>query len=379
MPWMAQKEAELRYLLRNFGSAPGVDEAPFSVEDFEAILLSNDPYSDYLDADEYADFERDTFQRYVGIGVEIQRLGQRITVLRVFSGGSAEEGGLLPNDQILAVDGRSVETATVGEAVELIRGLPGTQLALRVYRPEERRERELTLQRREVAYDSVRDVEMLDDGVGYLRITQFGARTGQEFKLALDKLEARGMDRGLIIDLRNNPGGMLNAAVEISEVFLEEDDLIVSLKGTGQRRSKDHEYRASTPLRDRDYRVAVLINRSSASASEIVAGALQDHGVAYVIGERSHGKGSVQSVFSLRDGSGLRMTTAHYFLPLGETIEQLGVTPDLPISLPMEDRYRLFLQLRHRASLGDEAFEEQFDFEPIEDEVLQAALKHLDE
>jgi carboxyl-terminal processing protease len=368
----------MRWLVERFwaqNDKPG--DLAISPDELEAFLQANDPYSDVLDTSEYQDFEREAYQKYVGIGIEIQRLQERVRVLRVFENGPAASAGMRAGDAIIAVDGLDVRNASVATVVEQLKGRPGSRVLLEVGRAENGRQEELLIRREEVAYSSVRDARLIGPGIGYLAITQFGARTGIEFSRALGRLESEGMHRALIVDLRNNPGGMLIAAIDVAETFLDSGDLIVSIEGTGRASSQDEEYRSRTGRRPAHYNIIVLQNRASASASEILAGAWQDHGVATVIGERSHGKGSVQSVFALSDGSGLRMTTAEYFLPKGESIEKVGVSPDFQVTVPFEDRYKIYLQQRHLATMGSSNFSRLFGFEAVEDPVIRSALAVL--
>jgi len=222
--------------------------------------------------------------------------------------------------------------------------------------------------------ESVRDVQVLSDNIGYLQITQFTERTGEEFVKALNKLSEL-KATGLIIDLRNNPGGLLDSAVAVAEPFFKKGELIVYTQG---RKPGDREdYKAESDEAPLDVPAAVLINAGSASAAEIVAGALKDTGKAIIVGERSFGKGSVQSIFKLKHGEGMRLTTARYYTPSGVTIHEKGVTPNVEVVMTPEDDQNVRLQ-RARHDVNDPTeFKERFGFAPIEDRQLQAALDVL--
>jgi carboxyl-terminal processing protease len=215
---------------------------------------------------------------------------------------------------------------------------------------------------------------VLSDGIGYIQLTQFTERTGEEFINALNKLNEQGMS-SLVLDLRNNPGGLLDAAVAVAEPFFKKGELIVYTQG---RQPADREtFRAEVDEEPLGMPVAVLINAGSASAAEIVAGALKDTGRAVIVGERSFGKGSVQSIFRLKNGEGLRLTTARYYTPSGVTIHEKGVAPNVEVVMTPEDDNKLRLQ-RARDDVKDPTeFKERFGFEPIEDRQLQAALDVL--
>jgi carboxyl-terminal processing protease len=220
----------------------------------------------------------------------------------------------------------------------------------------------------------VRDVHVLGEGVGYIQVTEFSEHTGEQFVKALNGLVRQGVD-SLVIDLRNNPGGLLDAAVEVAEPFFRKGELIVYTQG---RKPADRdEYKAETAGEPVTLRIAVLINAGTASAAEVVTGALKDTRRAVVVGERSFGKGSVQSIFKLKNGEGLRLTTAHYYTPSGVTIHEKGITPQVEVVMTPAEDNKLARQ-RNRPDITDPAeMKERFGFDPVEDRQLQAALDVL--
>lgn len=365
----------LQFINANYLHGDELHKGDFSEQKIDRILSSVDPYSDYLSREEFADFEKETSQKYVGIGVQIANFEEGVILTKVFSGSPAEEVGLEVGDRILEVDGVNTRNSRVGRVVSLISGESGTRVALSVFRPETREYLTLNPERRSIIFESVVDVQMLKASVGYLRIIEFGERTGREFVQAIGRLEDQEMQH-LVIDLRNNPGGMLNAAVEVAQVFFERGEPIVEVRGT--RRGGDEILRSRTPERQRDYSIVVLINRGSASASEIVAGALRTTGRATLVGERTYGKGSVQSIYAFSNGEGLRMTTARYYLPDGTPIEDgVGLAPDIQVEVDPANAYKLRLQDFYGLGGDPEAFTRRFGFEPVEDLQLETALDLL--
>lgn len=346
-----------------------------TVAAIDGMMQSLDAYSRYMPADDFAHFEQLTNQEYVGIGVLLERFDDRVTIVNCFPRGPAAEAGLLPGDYFVEVDGHAVESAELVEVSDRLRGLAGESSRVTVARPRTGEELEFELTRRMVDLDSVEAVALDADGVGYLRITQFGERTADEFRAALDGLENEGME-GLIIDLRNNPGGLLTVSKEVAGEFFQRRELVVYTEG---RDAIDRrEYRSETPARLRSYPIAVLINGQSASGAEIVAGALQDTGKAYLVGETSYGKGSVQSIYAFRDGAGLRQTTALYYLPSGRSINETGIVPDEVVEMSEDEAYRLSVQERHARLLSPEEFEAHFDFAPtLVDRQREAARRHV--
>ena len=343
----------------------------------EGIMASLDAHSRYMPREDFERFEESTQQRYVGIGVEIERLRERVTVITVFEGGPAAEAGILPGDQIIAVGDEDSTEWSVGDVARRLRGPAGERVAVTLMRPLSGEALEIELARAPVRLASVRDERVDEEGFGYIALRQFGDRTPGEVRDAAERFAEKGV-RGLVVDMRDNPGGLLHAAKAVADVFLPRGQLIVSMEG---RRKRDRvEFRAEKPAVLEGVPLVVILNESSASGAEIVAGALQDSMRATVVGATSYGKGSVQSVYSFRAGDALRQTTARYLLPGGRSIDEVGIEPDVLVEFSEEQRAELILQERHAAILGAEAFGEIFGWPPDRtDEPLQTALQILRE
>jgi carboxyl-terminal processing protease len=286
-----------------------------------------DPHSAFMDADEFEDLRIASEGNYSGIGVEVTLESGVIVVIAPIDGSPAARAGIRAGDTIIAIDSRAVGKEGLAEAIASIRGQPGTIVNLTIGREAAAGPLEFAVERAIVSVHSVR-FELLEPGYGYLRISQFSETTGTDIAGALRALQqsAGGRLRGLVLDLRNNPGGVLDAAVEVSDAFLEQG-LIVSAEG----RSEESRFRMEAAAGDlmRGAPIAVLVNEGSASAAEIVAGALRDNGRAKLLGQRTFGKGSVQTVMPLEDGQALKLTTSRYYTPSGVSIHERGLEPDL--------------------------------------------------
>ena len=359
----------LRIIHEKYVDEDAVDYDTLINAALEGMLSSLDPHSQYLSSEKFTALQEETQQQYGGIGIQIENRDGRVTVVSPIADTPGEAAGILPGDQIVRVDGENTEGYASDRMVELLRGEPGEPVDLTLFRPKTEETLELTIVREIIALESVRDVSLLEDGIGYIRVTQFGERTGVEFAEAVEGLENEDM-RGLIIDLRNNPGGLLSASVDVAGLFFDRGEMVVYTQG--RDRESRREIRSRTAARAGEYPIVVLINSGSASASEIVAGALRDTSRAVIVGETSFGKGSVQSVEPLRNGDALRYTSARYYTPAGVTIHEKGVKPDILVDLTIEEEARL-LQQRSRPDLGPEEFEARFGFSPIEDKQLTAA------
>ncbi|MDB6169737.1 MAG: carboxyl-terminal protease [Verrucomicrobia bacterium] len=334
-----------------------------------------DPHSEFLESKEYSVLEEELSGDFSGIGVQVEMRKGSVVVIAPIAGSPGERAGILRGDEIVRVDGKPLEKGiTMDRVIERLRGKPGTLVAVGLSRPGASKSFEITLRREVIKQTSVRDVRVLAPHTGYLQLTEFSEHTGEEFTEALNQLLKQGVD-SLVIDLRGNPGGLLDAAVEVAEPFFKKNELIVYTQG---RKPEDREdYRANDDGDPLVVPVAVLINATSASAAEVVTGALKDTGRAVVVGERSFGKGSVQSIFKLKNGDGLRLTTARYFTPGGVSIHEKGIAPQVEVVMTPEEDSKLRLQ-RLRSDVKDPRdFKEQFGFTPIEDRQLQAALDVL--
>jgi len=290
------------------------------------MLRGLDPYSDYLDARAYANYKASLDEDFSGVGVLLDLRDGYPVVVTPIDGSPAWEAGLLPGDVILKVDGHATLGLSIPEVGTRLQGEPGTRVTLQIARTGDTAPRDLAIERARIAARSVPYAFVAAPGVGYLRLARFGEHAGAEFAAALDSLRAGGA-RALVIDLRDDPGGLLDQAVAVSQQLLPEGTLVVSTRG--RTATAAHRYVAGRARSEAAWPVAVLIDRGSASAAEIVAGALQDHDRALLLGQSTFGKGSVQDVFPLRNDQGaLKLTTAIYVTPSGRTIRRASPADD---------------------------------------------------
>ena len=295
---------------------------------YKAVMSSlGDPYTVYYTADEFNAFMESSSGSYCGIGVVVQQNMQTglVTAVRPYEDCPGYEAGIRPGDLILAVDGTEITGMDLNTAVALIKGEEGTSVTITLQRDEEVFDVEVT--RRQIDVKTV-NYRMMDDNIGYIQIEEFDEVTSDQFSQALDSLIEQGME-ALVIDIRNNPGGILDTVVAMLDELLPEGT-IVSVKdrnGTAQEYTSDADTKLTVPL-------TVLINGNSASASEIFAGAIKDYGVGTLVGTTTYGKGIVQTAFSLSDGTGVKITIEDYYLPSGKSIHKVGVDPDVEIDLP---------------------------------------------
>ena len=301
----------------------------------KGMLSTLDPYSQFLDPDSYNELKVDTEGEFGGLGIEITIKDELLTVISPIDDTPAYHAGMQPGDRIVKINGELTRGITLLEAVKKLRGKPGTDVTLTVFRESETELKEVAMKRAVITIQSVRAAEMVEDHIGYVRLSDFREKTADDLEVSLKQLREQQMD-GLILDLRNNPGGLLDVSVSVAEQFLNRQQLIVSTKG--RLRNQNQEMRAHINGPVNDIPMVVLINEGSASASEIVAGAIQDHHRGIVMGTKSHGKASVQTIFPLKDGSALRLTTSKYFTPSGRSIHGQGIIPDVevPFEKPTE-------------------------------------------
>lgn len=277
-----------------------------------------DPHTSLIPASDYEDLRIRTEGEYGGVGLEVSDRNGFVTVVSPIPGGPAERVGVRAGDQFLEIDGMRVDTLVTDQAVELLRGRPGTKVTVKLLRPGVEEPIELTIERAVIRLRAVPFALMLEGGVGYVPLRTVRETSSQEVRAAVDSLKSEGM-RALVLDLRGNPGGLLDQGIAVADLFLEEGRAIVETRG--RARDQNETYRASGPDRYPGLPIVVLVDAASASASEIVAGALQDHDRAAVIGETTFGKGSVQSLFRLTGGDVLRLTTARWYTPSGRSIQ----------------------------------------------------------
>ena len=291
------------------------------------MLKTLDPHSSFMPPEMYQEMQVETRGNFGGLGIQIAIKDDQLTVIAPIDETPAFRAGILAGDQIVKIEELPTKDMTLMEAVKLLRGPKGTQVTISIMREGFDKPKEFTITRDIIELDSSTH-RMLVDNIGYIRLRQFQEDSADEVEEALRELEEANVE-ALILDLRSNPGGLLNAAVEVSDKFLEKGKLIVYTEG--RKKNQDMRFVAHQEFTHPNYPMVVLVNHGSASASEIVAGALQDHSRAVIVGTQSYGKGSVQSVIPLSDNSGLRLTTAKYFTPSGRTIHEKGITPDIVI------------------------------------------------
>lgn len=311
------------------------------------MMSTLDPHSEFMEPEKYTDLKSETDGAFGGVGIQIGVRDNILTVIAPMDDTPAFQAGVLAGDKIIRIDGKSTENMTLPDAVKELRGEPGTSVTITVARPSLSKPKEITLTRAIIKVDTVKDIDgrrafpLSEDGIGYVRLTQFGEQTTSELQDALKKLKAQGM-KGLILDLRNNPGGLLDQAVKVCELFVPRGQLIVSTEGKGAQAK--YEYFSKGRELYPDLKIVVLVNTGSASASEIVAGCLQDLGRAFVMGEQTFGKGSVQSIVPLSGGYALRLTTAQYYTPSHKVIHEKGITPDSIVPMTPEEEEALMLK-----------------------------------
>ncbi len=359
----------------NYVDAEKVSFDSLSKTAVHGLVESLDAHSEYLEPKDYAQLQEDLSGDFTGIGIQVELRNGRALVIAPIANSPAERAGIQRGDELQAIEGRPLEKDfTLTSITDRLRGRPGTTVRVGFFRPATQQTLTFSLTREKIQLQSVRAPQLLPGQVGYVQITEFSDHTADDFHRAIESLLDQGM-QALVLDLRNNPGGLLDAAVEVAEPFFGRDELIVSTQG---RTARDREeFRAETrgaPLR---LPIAILINSATASAAEVVTGALKDTGRAVVVGEKSFGKGSVQSIFDLRGKQGLRLTTARYYTPSGASIHAKGIEPQVELILSPEDDSKIRVQ-QTRADITDPVeFKERFGFTPIPDRQLQAALDVL--
>ena len=304
-----------------------VDDKTLLDAAIRGMLLELDPHSSYLPAKKYEELNDAAKGRYSGIGVDVQTRDGKIVVNAIINDSPADEAGLNPGDVITSINGDEVRGRNLPDAMDEIGGDPDTDVVLTV-QPEEGEAREVKITRKYVRVPTMR-YEQIGETYGYFKLSQFHRETSAQLKQALDSIAAEGTELSvLVFDLRNNPGGVLQQAVGLADGFLDEG-VIVSTRGRNAKMQM--EFTANPGQWLPDTSVIILVDRGTASASEVVSGALQDHGRALVVGERTFGKGSVQSVLPLRNGAGIKLTTALYYTPSGRSIQAQGIEPDVAI------------------------------------------------
>ena len=322
------------------------------------MLGSLDPHSQFMQPTDFRDMQSETRSEFGGLGIVVSTKDGVITVVSPMEDTPGFRAGILPGDQILRINGTTTEKMSLQDAIDLLRGNPGQKVTLTIFRPSNKETKDFVLQREIIKVASVKDAKILDQSstgnfkIGYLRITQFNEPTAQELNQKLNELQAKGM-QALIVDLRYNPGGLLTSAVDVCGLFLPPKTMVVYTEGRDASQRREYATAKSDTQRP-GFPMVLLVNGGSASGSEIVAGALKDLNRAILVGETTFGKGSVQSVIQLPDGSALRLTTAKYYTPSKQVIHEKGITPNIRASLSPDQERALILRRREGPFSPDE-------------------------
>ncbi|MEJ5339558.1 MAG: S41 family peptidase [Aquificaceae bacterium] len=311
------------------------------------MLKSLDPFSAFFTPEQYREFRQETEGEFGGVGIEIGMDKGRPIVISPIEGTPAFRAGIRSGDIILEIDGEDTSNMNLMDVVRRIRGKPGTKVNLTIMRRGADRPIKVELERAVIKVESVKWTKLQD--VGYIRLSQFTDGAGKEVEKAIRNLTSQGV-KGIVLDLRNDPGGLLTEAINVSELFLKEGKLVVYTKT--KNGEVNRYFSRKKPVLPENVPLVVLINRGSASASEIVAGALQDHKRAVLVGERSFGKASVQNIIPLEDGSAIKLTVAHYYTPLGRLIDKKGIQPDIEVKVSEEQEEKLQETIRQRRLQG---------------------------
>lgn len=297
----------------------------------KGMLDGLDPHSQFMDPDEYKELKTETEGKFGGLGIEISVRDGLLTIVTPIEDTPAWKAGLKAGDRIVKIEGKLTRDLSLSDAVKQLRGEPGTDVNITVLREgtkdSESNVFDVKITREIIQIQDVKHVQVLQDNIGYIRLTEFREDSGKEFHKALETLKSQGAD-ALIVDLRNNPGGLLNVAIDITQEFLPDGMTIVSTKGRRESQNTISKSENKDPI---TWPMVVMINEGSASGSEIFAGAMKDNKRAVIVGKKSFGKGSVQSVIPMPDGSGLRLTTSKYFTPSGISIHEIGIQPDVDV------------------------------------------------
>lgn len=294
------------------------------------VAAVGDPYTNYFTKDEFAQFQEQTSGTYAGIGImmQVDQTDKLITAVQVFENSPAEKAGVEPKDKLIEAEGIALSADNFEEAPKIIKGKPGTMVKIKLFRPSENRIIELEIERENVTYPTV-EHRMLEDDIGYIQIKQFDEVTYTQFMNSLEEIQKKN-PKGIVLDVRDNLGGLLNIVAQISDELLPEGMIVYTKDKQGEIKSlKSKEGHIDTPI-------TLLINENSASASEILAGALKDHDRAKLVGTTTYGKGVVQVILPIPDGSGIKVTTSKYYTPNDVSIDGVGIEPDYEVTLPIE-------------------------------------------
>lgn len=337
----------LHLIRKDYVDGEKVDFSDLIYNALRGMVGSLDPFSGFMDPDEYGNMMESTEGEFGGLGIIVTIRDDVLTVVTPIADTPGNRAGLLAGDQIIRIEGESTKGLDMHGAVQRLKGEPGTEVTITIYRSEAEETKDFTIERALIPMVSVKQAQLVEDKIAYVRIIQFSDPTADRLAEALDSLLKEGAS-SLILDLRNNPGGLLESAVDVSSYFLPDGKLVVSTQGRQPSQKRDFKTTRKRIFGKRP--MAILINRGSASAAEIVAGCLQDWGVAVLVGEKTFGKGSVQNVIELPDGSALRLTTAMYYTPSKRVIHEHGIEPDIEVKLSDEEiRQLIDAQNRYEA------------------------------
>jgi len=297
------------------------------------MLSSLDPYSQFMNPDFHKEIQIETEGKFGGLGIVITIKKTFLTVVSPLEGTPADRAGIKPGDKIVKIDDELIRGITIMDAAKKLRGKKGTSVKLEIVREKSPRTLKFTIVRDIIKIKSIKNAHFIPDTkIGYIRIVEFQKRTANDLRTSLQKLEKEGL-KGLILDLRNNPGGLLDSAIDVADEFIKENKLVVYTEGRSPKEKRNY-YSKRAPILPGEVPLVILINKGSASASEIVVGAVQDWERGTILGTTSFGKGSVQNVIPLPDGSALKLTIAKYYTPKGVCIEGKGIKPDIIVELP---------------------------------------------
>ncbi|HEY5702465.1 MAG TPA: S41 family peptidase [Gammaproteobacteria bacterium] len=357
-----------------------VDDRKLLEDAIRGMLAGLDPHSTYLDRESYKELQEGTTGEFGGLGIEVGMENGFVKVIAPIDDTPAKKAGIEAGDLIIKLDDTPVKGLSLNDAISRMRGKPGTDITLTIIRNGEEKPLVITITRAVIRVNSVR-ARTLEPGYGYLRISSFQANTGRDLRQELDRLseENNYKLKGVVMDLRNNPGGVLNAAVEVSDLFLDKGLIVYT---EGRIKNSDLKFNARPLNVVRDLPIVILVNEGSASASEIVAGALQDHDRAVIVGQQTFGKGSVQTILPMADEAAVKLTTARYFTPSGRSIQASGITPDiiidkLTVERVEEDGNGIVKEADLSGHLENTKPEEETDAEVAEDEKPQTEKRRL--
>jgi carboxyl-terminal processing protease len=340
----------LQLIRQDYVDASKIAYKDLTYSALRGMLNGLDPHSQFMIPTDVRKMQDETWGESGSLGIVVATKEGVITVVSPMEDTPGFRAGILPGDQILRIDGATTEKMNLQDAIDSMRGAPGQQVALTVFRPSTKQTKEYSLQREAIKVPSVKEARLLDSSItgnfkiGYLRITQFNEPTAQELSQRLDALQGDGM-QALIVDLRYNPGGLLTSAVAVSSQFLPPNTMVVSTEGRYQSQRREYFTDKNAKVRP-NFPLVLLVNAGSASGSEVVAGALKDLNRAILVGDTTFGKGAVQSVIQLPDGSALRLTTAKYYTPGKQVIHEKGITPNIKASLTGDQERALLLKRR---------------------------------